>query len=234
MKNNGFTLIEVLIVVVIVGILSMIAIRLLNPTPEARMIACCEDLKACETLVEQAAEQTFPRTPTWQEVQGIAGNRWKDHYHYVPNNSDGNAGHGNDLDLCDEENPAHPPRIGTAWTSDSSSSATITTVNWQTTTQYWTASVLWCSRWQPSTARSPRRARSRRCSRPGTVMSSFVASFTGVSQIRTSPSGSTCEQVRRRNSLVFPAKLSEIPGVAREEAPPTQLSRHPEFAHCPS
>jgi len=93
------------VVVVIVGILSMIAIRLLNPTPEARMIACCEDLRSCETLVEQAAEQTYPRTPTWQEVQGIAGNRWKDHYHYVANNSDANAGHGNDLDLCDEENP---------------------------------------------------------------------------------------------------------------------------------
>jgi len=35
----------------------------------------------------------------------LAGNRRKPHYHYVPNNSDPNAGHGNDLDLCDEENP---------------------------------------------------------------------------------------------------------------------------------
>ena len=105
MRNNGFSLIEVVVTVFVVGLVASIAVKALNLTEEARMFACCEDFKSCETLVEQAAEQTYPRTPTWQEVQGIAGNRWKDHYHYVPNNSDANAGHGNDLDLCDEENP---------------------------------------------------------------------------------------------------------------------------------
>ena len=32
---------------------------------------------------------------------------WKSHYHYLVNNSDPNAGHGNDLDNCDEENPGN-------------------------------------------------------------------------------------------------------------------------------
>ena len=28
-------------------------------------------------------------------------------YHYFPNNVDFNRGHGNDLDICDEENPGN-------------------------------------------------------------------------------------------------------------------------------
>ncbi len=102
---RGFTLVEILIGVALIALIAGIAVKALNPTPEARVIACLADLEAHHTLVEQAAEQTYPREPTWEEVKQIAGNRWKDHYHYVPNNSDPNSGHGNDIDICDEENP---------------------------------------------------------------------------------------------------------------------------------
>jgi len=105
MKKNGFTLIEILIAVVIIGILAAIAIRTIAPTKEARLVACAADLDAMNSLVQQTMEQTFPYIPDWSEIQGVAEGRWNKHFHYVPNNSDANKGHGNDLDICDEENP---------------------------------------------------------------------------------------------------------------------------------
>ena len=105
MKQDGFTLTELIIAIAIIGLVSVIAIRSIAPTPEARLIACAEDLRVMDTLVQQTMEQTFPLVPLWSEVQGLAGNRWSKHAHYVINSSDADRGHGNDLDLCDEENP---------------------------------------------------------------------------------------------------------------------------------
>ena len=105
MRNKGFTLIELVIVVAVLGILALLAMQLLNPDPEAKLIACCASASAMETLVEQAMDQTWPYTPTWEEVQKVAGSRWDEHYHYVPNSEDTNNGHGNDLDICDDGNP---------------------------------------------------------------------------------------------------------------------------------
>jgi prepilin-type N-terminal cleavage/methylation domain-containing protein len=105
MTDKGFTLMEVVVTLAIIGILSTGLYAMVAPTPEARVVACQGGLAAHEALVEQAAEQTFPFIPTWDEVQDIAGERWDAHYHYVPNLEDTNNGHGNDLDLCDGGNP---------------------------------------------------------------------------------------------------------------------------------
>ena len=103
MRKNGFTLVEVLVVVFIVGLLAAIAVKVLDPTPEARVIACLANMDAYHSSIETMRENG--PAPTWEQVQAELGSRWKDHYHYLVNNSDPNAGHGNDLDNCDEENP---------------------------------------------------------------------------------------------------------------------------------
>lgn len=103
--KKGFTLIEILVVLAVIGIIAAIGYSVLNTTNETRMIACTADLYAMETIVEMTYMDTRPWVPTWEQVQAKADGRWKEHYHYLPNNSDHNKGHGNDLDLCDEENP---------------------------------------------------------------------------------------------------------------------------------
>jgi len=107
MKNKGFTLIEIMGALCVLGLLIGASVSYLNTVKESRMIACTADLHAMETIVEQVYEQTRPWTPTWEQVQEMAGNRWKPEYVYLPNNTDRNKGHGNDLDLCDEENPGN-------------------------------------------------------------------------------------------------------------------------------
>lgn len=99
---KGFTLTEILVTVFLVGLLAAIAVKVLNPTPEARVVACQADLMAYYESIE-GMRGTGP-APTWEQVQAELPN-WKDHYHYLVNNSDPNAGHGNDIDYCDEENP---------------------------------------------------------------------------------------------------------------------------------
>jgi prepilin-type N-terminal cleavage/methylation domain-containing protein len=103
--RKGFSVVELLVVVAILGIIAVIANKVINTTNETRVVACVDELWSMETIVEQVFEQTRPWTPTWEQVQEMAGNRWDPHFHYLPNNSDRNKGHGNDLDLCDEENP---------------------------------------------------------------------------------------------------------------------------------
>jgi prepilin-type N-terminal cleavage/methylation domain-containing protein len=105
MKHRGFTLVEVLIVVAVIGLLTAAAAQALNPHKESKFIVCTADAQAMRTIVEQTYVQTYPHVPSWEQVQWVAGTRWNPHYHYVPNNYDANKGHGNDLDLCDEENP---------------------------------------------------------------------------------------------------------------------------------
>jgi len=102
---RGFTLIEVVIVVVVIGILAVGVSTALNTVQESRMVACTADLHAMEDMTQQYYMQTRPWTPDRQGLYQWMGNLRKDHYHYVPNNNDRNKGHGNDLDLCDEENP---------------------------------------------------------------------------------------------------------------------------------
>ena len=99
---RGFTLIECVVAIFIIGLLAAAGSTLLNTSDEARLVACAEDLRTMDTIVQQTMEQTFPYVPQWGEIDR---SHWKDEYHYILNNSDANKGHGNDLDICDEENP---------------------------------------------------------------------------------------------------------------------------------
>jgi prepilin-type N-terminal cleavage/methylation domain-containing protein len=103
MRKNGFTLVEIVVAVFIIGLIATIGIKVLNPTPEAKVIACQAEMLAYYESIESMRENG--PAPTWEQVQNELGSRWKDHYHYIVNNSDANKGHGNDIDFCDEENP---------------------------------------------------------------------------------------------------------------------------------
>lgn len=102
---KGFSLVETIVVVFILGLLAAIVFGMVNTTPETKLIACAADLVAMEQMTEQYYEQSRPWVPTQEDLYNWMENRRKEHYHYLPNNSDLNKGHGNDIDLCDEENP---------------------------------------------------------------------------------------------------------------------------------
>jgi len=103
--NKGFTLIEIMVVAVILGLMTGLALSALNTQAEARLVACCAGAEAMATIVEQTWEQTH-RTPTRAEVMAAADGRWDDDYWYIADEADANSGHGNDLDFCDEDNPS--------------------------------------------------------------------------------------------------------------------------------
>lgn len=105
MRNSGFSLVEVMVVVFVLGCVTIIPIRMLNTIAEARVVACAESMQAHISMTEQLREQIRTRPPSQQEMYDWMGNKRNKHYHYVPNDSDANSGHGNDLDICDEDNP---------------------------------------------------------------------------------------------------------------------------------
>lgn len=107
MRNKGFTLIEVLVALTVIGILVVGGSKVINTVHETKLVRCNADIMAMRTIVEQAREQTpGRRTPTREEVMAIADGRWNDDYWYTWDSPDANKGHGNDLDFCDEDNPS--------------------------------------------------------------------------------------------------------------------------------
>ena len=105
MNNKGFTLIEILIGIVIVGILSVIVVGKINGAQDAATtVQCLANIDAFATDVDLLAPSG--PAPTQEQVRRYIDwdGKYKD-YWYIPNNSDFNNGHGNDLDGCDEENP---------------------------------------------------------------------------------------------------------------------------------
>lgn len=105
MNTKGFSLIEVLVTIVVIGILSAIIIgKLLGAQDAATTVVCLADMTSFAAEVE-VMSLTGP-APTQQEVRDRIdwAGKYRD-YWYLPNNSDFNKGHGNDLDGCDEENP---------------------------------------------------------------------------------------------------------------------------------
>jgi prepilin-type N-terminal cleavage/methylation domain-containing protein len=105
MDNGGFSLIEVLIAVVVIGIVSTVFVPILFGVQSAATTAkCFSDLESFATEIQLLDPSGPP--PTQDEVRRYVDweTKYKD-YWYIPNNSDFNKGHGNDLDGCDEENP---------------------------------------------------------------------------------------------------------------------------------
>lgn len=104
-NNKGFTLIEIVIAFVIVGILSVIVIgKIMGAQQAATTVRCLADMESFATEVNLLALRG--PAPTQAEVRDhIDWDSKYKNYWYLPNNSDFNKGHGNDLDGCDEENP---------------------------------------------------------------------------------------------------------------------------------
>jgi prepilin-type N-terminal cleavage/methylation domain-containing protein len=105
MNKNGFTLVEILITIMVLGILSIVIVGKINGAQSAAStVRCLAQIDAFASDVDGLAPEGA--APTQKQVRELLDweGRYKD-YWYIPNNSDFNNGHGNDLDGCDEENP---------------------------------------------------------------------------------------------------------------------------------
>jgi len=101
----GFTFMELIVAVWLIGILSVLALGILNGRIEkAKLARCFVDIRSIQSTVWTMSDGiTWPEYATFWDY-AWAGKR-PGPYYYFPNNTDHNAGHGNDLDICDEENP---------------------------------------------------------------------------------------------------------------------------------
>ena len=105
MNKNGFSLVEILIGLVIIGILSVVVVGKINGAQSAATtMKCLADINAFAADVD--ALSPTGDAPTQEQVRQHIDwqGKYKD-YWYIPNNTDFINGHGNDLDGCDEENP---------------------------------------------------------------------------------------------------------------------------------
>jgi prepilin-type N-terminal cleavage/methylation domain-containing protein len=88
MNKNGFTLIEILVVFVVIGILSVIVVGKINGAQDAATtVRCLADLDAFATEVD--ALKPSGSAPTQAEVrEHIDWDGKYKNYWYIPNNSD--------------------------------------------------------------------------------------------------------------------------------------------------
>ena len=110
-RQDGFTLTELLVVVAIIGILAAIVVpTLIDKYHKARLARCMVELRGIQAGLYIVAEPgiTFPDALAfWASVFPDAR---PGPYYYLSDAEDPNAGHGNDLDGYDEQNPGDSPR----------------------------------------------------------------------------------------------------------------------------
>jgi prepilin-type N-terminal cleavage/methylation domain-containing protein len=104
-NESGFTIAELAVAMMLISILSVLALGIMNNRVEkAKLAACMIDLRSVQSTVWSLSDGvTWPLPKDlWQYMW--AGKR-PGPYFYLVNTSDANSGHGNDMDICDEENP---------------------------------------------------------------------------------------------------------------------------------
>jgi prepilin-type N-terminal cleavage/methylation domain-containing protein len=110
-RHSGFTVTELLIVVAIIGILAAIVIpNLVDRLHKARLARCMVELRGIQTGLYMMSDVglLYPTASDfWNAVFPAAR---PGPYYYLSDNEDPNAGHGNDLDGYDEQNPGKGPR----------------------------------------------------------------------------------------------------------------------------
>jgi len=105
--ESGFTFMELIVAVWLIGVLTVLALGILNGRIEkAKLARCFVDIRSIQSTVWSMSDGI-----SWPEYATFWDYAWAGKkpgpYHYFPNNVDHNAGHGNDLDICDEENPGN-------------------------------------------------------------------------------------------------------------------------------
>ena len=108
-SERGMTLMELLVVVAIVGILATIALGIFEGRiDKARLARCMTELRSIQSTVFVHSDgSTLPAADTfWKVAWGMKPGP----YFYLVDAEDPNAGHGNDLDGFDEQNPGNAPR----------------------------------------------------------------------------------------------------------------------------
>jgi len=104
---RGFSVLETVIVVMFIGLIASIFIpKYMGVSQAATTVKCAANLLSFASEIELIyLDSPVPsQNDLGKKDIGWPNGKWKD-YWYVPNNSDFNKGHGNDLDGCDEENP---------------------------------------------------------------------------------------------------------------------------------
>jgi prepilin-type N-terminal cleavage/methylation domain-containing protein len=104
-RERGFTIAELAVAMMLISILSVLVLGIMNNRVEkAKLAACMIDLRSVQSTVWSLSDGVTWPSPKdlWQYMW--AGKR-PGPYFYLVNNSDANSGHGNDMDVCDEENP---------------------------------------------------------------------------------------------------------------------------------
>jgi type II secretory pathway pseudopilin PulG len=106
----GYTLVELLIVGWIIGILSVISLGIMNGRFEkAKLAVCLSDMRSIHSTVWTHSDGV--EFPLQKDLWDVAwGGKKPGPYHYLTDAEDPNAGHGNDLDSFDEQNPGNAPR----------------------------------------------------------------------------------------------------------------------------
>jgi len=105
--ESGFTFMELIVAVWLIGVLTVLALGILNGRIEkAKLARCFVDIRSIQSTVWSMSDGI-----SWPEYATFWDYAWAGKkpgpYYYFPNNIDHNRGHGNDLDICDEENPGN-------------------------------------------------------------------------------------------------------------------------------
>lgn len=104
-SEGGWTLIEVIGVVFIVGILATIGINLFaNQREKVRLVKCMAEIRGIQASVMDMGDGRYIPLPEQFWANAWPDGRKHGPYYYLTD-GDPNAGHGNDLDGVDEENP---------------------------------------------------------------------------------------------------------------------------------